>query len=403
MGKLARSQDIQDLNETNKGIRAALEVMAGAQLASLPTDIKAIQRLVRQGLARSVLTPGDKIYVPWIDYDNSNKEYNVAHDILGFRDIELPSGEVVKDAPCISWHYGIPYDMPFDAQEAFYYAEEGLAAGTYNITVGANWGTYCKTNESYQFTLTKAVPAGGQLIGFYGMPYEAPSTWRVSSYNTASELEALETVTVSAGSGGTNLGTFTPAGSGNVNSLHRLAYGSGRWGQSFFRQWHNSKGTGFYKPSNKFDHIPGASYSGKHGFMSGYSDEFLSCTGPVKVRTALNTVNESSEGTYEDTYDTFFPLSLEESYIVPQISGVEGAYFEYWKRAVNSPTPAVAYQDGAYPILTGVDNTSAARVRRLRSASRGGAYTAWHVSTAGHVSYYVAVNAFRSAPACFIF
>lgn len=402
MGKLARSQDIQDLNETNKGIRAALEVMAGAQLASLPTDIKAIQRLVRQGLARSVLTPGDKIYVPWIDYDNSNKEYNVAHDILGFRDVELPSGEVVKDAPCISWHYGIPYDMPFDAQEAFYYAEEGLAAGTYNITMGTSWGTVV-SGKSYQFTLTQPVPAGGQLLGFYRIADEQPTAWKVSSYNSASDLNAIETVSVSEGNGGTNLGSFTVAGGGNINSIHRLGYGSGRWGQSFFRQWHNSKGTGFYKPSNKFDHIPDASYSGKHGFMSGYSDEFLSCTGPVKVRTALNTVNESSEGTYEDTYDTFFPLSLEESYIVPQISGVEGAYFEYWKRAVNSPTPAVAYQDGAYPILTGVDNTSAARYRRLRSAYRGTASHAWGVYAAGHVSYNIAYYAFRSAPACFIF
>lgn len=400
--RIAMSDDIQNLTETNKAIAAALQVLAGTQMEALPTSISRVREIVRMGLAPKVFSPGDRLYVPWTDYDNSNKEYTVRLDIGCFKDVTLQTGEVVP-AMGVKWHYGIPFDMPFDAQEAFYFAESGLAAGTYNITVGANWGTYCKNGETYQFTLTQPVPEGGQLVGFYGMPDTAPSSWKVSSYVDGNALTAIETVAVTAGNGGTNLGSFTPAGSGDMNSLHRLAYGSGRWGQSFLRQWLNSTGTGWFKLSNKFDRIPAASYSGKHGFMSGFGDEFLSCVGKAKVTTALNTVNESSEGTSEDTFDTFFPLSLEEAYIKPQISGIEGDVWPLCRRERGQNAPATWYMAGEAPILTGIENTTATRYNRLRSASRGSACNARYVYPSGYVSGYGAVGALRCAPACWIY
>lgn len=400
--RLFTDETAQEILKSNEERNALLRVLARESLSELPTSYSDIQRIVRSGAGPYIFTPGDKIYTKWVDKDNNDKEYTVPWDILGFRDVELPDGEIVP-AMGIKWHYGTPYNMPLDAQEAFYVAASGLAAGTYNITVGANWGNNCVSGKKYQFTLTQDVPKNGLLVGFYAMPDRAPSQWTVSSYTARDNLTAIETVSVAEGSGGVSLGTFIPAGDGVLNSLHRLAYGNGRWGQSFLRQWLNSSGTGFWTPQNDFDMIPAATYSGKHGFMGGFDDEFLSCIGPTKIRTALNTVNESSEGTYEDLFDTFFLLSLEESYITPQLSGAEGETFEYSKRASGRTTPIPWYTTGAAPILTGIENATATRYNRLRSASLGNASYTWYVYPSGYVSASYAVYAYRCAPACFIY
>ena len=97
-------------------------------------------------------------------------------------------------------------------------------------------------------------------------------------------------MSVTAGSAGTSLGTFTPAGDGSLNSLHRLSYGYNRWSQSAMRQWLNSdKSAGqWWTSQNKFDRVP-EQHATKAGFMSGFEKEFLDCIQPIKVVTALNT------------------------------------------------------------------------------------------------------------------
>ena len=96
----------------------------------------------------------------------------------------------------------------------------------------------------------------------------------------------------------------------------------------------------------------------------------------MKVRTALNTVTDAAEGTYEDTYDKIFLPSLEQEFITPQASGIEGDAWEYWKKAVERSTPTPWYKtfaEGGHPITYAINAKTSAQAVRLRSASRGGA------------------------------
>ena len=54
--------------------------------------------------------------------------------------------------------------IQFSAPQALYFAETGLAAGTYNFKLlGTGYDEAYGGGKTYQFTLTQAVPVGGQL------------------------------------------------------------------------------------------------------------------------------------------------------------------------------------------------------------------------------------------------
>ena len=140
--------------------------------------------------------------------------------------------------------------------------------------------------------------------------------------------------------------------------------------------------------------------------MAGYSDDFIAAIKAVKVRTALNTVTDAAEGTYEDTYDKIFLPSLEQEFITPQASGIEGDAWEYWKKAVERSTPTPWYKtfaEGGHPITYAINAKTSAQTVRLRSGYRGNAHIAWCVNASGHVSNgYTATSRSRFAPACVI-
>ena len=378
-----------------------LNLMAGAAMEGT-TSMAEIRKIVQAGKASEVYNIGDQIVVPWTDVTTGQK-YEAVGDIVHFGNVTLKDGEEVPGM-FIQWHYATPFGVQFDNNEAFYTASEAeLPAGTYNITVGANWGNNCKTGEKYQFVFTKPVPQGGMLVGFWGMPDKTPAEWRVSSYRDGASTEAIETVSVTAGSAGTSLGTFTPAGDGSLNSLHRLSYGYNRWSQSAMRQWLNSdKPAGqWWTSQNKFDRVP-EQHATKAGFMSGFEKEFLDCIQPIKVVTALNTVSDKADGETEVTYDTFFLPSLEQMYITPQLAG-EGDVWEYWKRASGMSTKMQQWQ--TYPQIRtyAIESHTSAQCVRLRSAYRDYACNTWSVHSSGYVGYgHYAVHALRCAPVCVI-
>ena len=387
---------------TMQEISQALQTIAFTQAGQAYniTTLNYIAGIVRKGLAQKVFNIGDQIVVPWTDVATGQK-YEAVADIVSFQNVTLKDGETVPGM-IIQWHYAIPFGVQFDQNEAFYYCAEELTAGTYHITVGANWGTHCKNGETYQFVLTKNVPAGGQLHGFYGMPDQAPANWRVSSYASAQAAEPIETVSVAVGSQGTDLGSFVPAGTEGLNSLYRLAYGYNRWSQSGIRQWLNSdKGVGqWWAPQNNYDRAPDQLKT-KAGFLTGFDEEFLSCIQPIKVATALNTVTDAAVGDTEDTYDLFFLPSLEQMYINPQLAG-EGEPWDYWKRA--SGMTQKMDRGGTYPQIRtfAIENHTSPQYVRLRSASRSGGNDTWYVYSSGNVGSYAAVDAIRCAPACAI-
>ncbi|WP_458459328.1 hypothetical protein, partial [Pseudobutyrivibrio sp.] len=129
----------------------------------------------------------------------------------------------------------------------------------------------------------------------------------------------------------------------------------------------------------------------------------------VKVVTALNTTSDSELGTSEITYDRFFLPSLEQEYVVPQLAGVEGSYFPYWKDRLGLDTPQKTYQSSTVTnanhnhIRYAIENHTSVQSCRLRSAYRGSAYGAWRVDSTGLANYISATNANRPSPVCVIY
>ena len=370
-----------------------------------------IHEIVRSGEAANVFSIGDQINVKWSDGTN---EYVLPYDIVHFGDVELQDGEIVPGM-YIQSHYAMQ-GVQFDASEAIYVAEAALPAGTYNFTIGTSWGTHCVAGKTYQFTTTAEIPAGGQVMvsrnnEFYtwGAPDYAPTLWKVHTYASNAATTPLEqNLAVTEGSGGTSLGTLTStakyAASG-INNLQRAAYGYNRWAQSANRQYYNSDAAvgAWWTPQNPFDRAP-QQLATVRGFKAGFEEEFLNIIKPVKTVTVLNTVSDVDIGATETTYDTFFLPSLEQEYIVPQLSGQEGVYWEYWKQrlGLTSPQPQGSGGANAAHIRYAYDAKTSALHCRLRSAHRGVAYNTWYVSPSGYAGSSYATYALRGCPACVI-
>lgn len=405
------------LDETGKLIVEELE-RQNYLLSELISDAQAtpaatlheIHRIVQSGDAEHFFSFGDQIN---LNYKNGTTDYILPWDVVQFGEFELEDGDI-KPGMVIQSHYAMQ-GVQFSASQAAYVCETALAPGTYNFTIGTNWGSHCHAGTSYEFTTTVEIPAGGQIVlgtasSFYtwGAPDQNPTNWRVYTFATASSTTPLETLTLTEGSGGTNIGTLsstTKFGAAGMTNLQSAAYGYNRWSHSANRQFYNSDAAegAWWTPQHPEDRPP-QQLATVQGFMRGFDEDFLRIIKPVKVTTALNTITDNLIGASEDTYDTFFLPSLEQEYIVPQVSGVEGSYFPYWKERLGLASPQVTGSAGANSrhIRYGFDAKTSAQYCRLRSAYRGYAYTTWTVVTAGNASNGYATAAYRGCPACVI-
>ena len=369
--------------------------------------LREIHEIVRAGEAEHAFAIGDQLM---LNYNDGSQNYVLPWDIVAFEEVELEDGETVPGM-IIESHYAMQ-GVQFDGNEAFCLGP--LAAGTYHFAMGNSWESNVVAGKVYQFTLAQAVPEGGLLVlgtassTTSGLPDTAPENWRVRTYANGSTMETIEVVSLSEGSGGTDLGTLsssTKYGTSGLNNMQRSAYGYNRWGQSGMRQWLNSAAAAgaWWSSQNPYDRAPDQLPS-IAGFMAGFDEAFLNIIKPVKVRTALNTVSDDQIGTYEDTYDTFFLPSLEQEYIVPQASGIEGAYWPYWKQRMGLSAPQIQGGDGANAnhIRYAYNAKTSPQNCRLRSASRGYAYLAWIVYTTGAAVSTTATYAYRGCPACVI-
>lgn len=288
--------------------------------------------------------------------------------------------------------------VQYDATEAFYYAEQELAAGTYNITI-ANQAWYTADNgKAFQFTLATAVPAGGQLV--FAMTYNATLEGKsVKSYANKTTTTALETVTLTEGSEGTSLGT-TNGSSPNVNHMHRAIFGSNNYAQSAVRQWLNSGALAgsVWAPTNVFDR-PASWATSYNGFMHGLPADFLAVVQPAVLACRTNSLFEveSLDGTafainqlYNLKVDKFFLLSR------PEIFGD-------WDSASYKDGTQLEYYNG----LTATerikrDAAGTARNAWLRSPNPSNANSARLDNSSGEVSGSSAYDYYGVAPACII-
>ena len=290
--------------------------------------------------------------------------------------------------------------LVFDAYEALYYAAEEIPAGTYKFTW--DYATGSMVNGTYQFTLTKPVPAGGQIVLGTNSSSTAITACKIATYATVAATAAIESgITVTAGSGGTSLGTIhsTSSDGENLNCAQRIMWGSNNYAQSAARQWLNSGAAagGVWTPTNKFDRAPSWATS-KAGFMSGLPADFLAVVQPAAIPCCTNSVFEvnsldGTEYTVNKVYelrDKFFLLSRPEIYgDWDSATYKDGERLEYYEGLTN--TERKKY-----------DAAGSARNCWLRSPTPGSAYGERTVDTDGSMGNYGAFCAYGVAPACII-
>jgi hypothetical protein len=318
-------------------------------------------------------------------------------DVIGI-DHDAPSDTQFEHSLTLQLHDCIA-ELQYDAAEAFYYAENGLVAGNYYFTIDptydATYNTYKDTG--YQFTLTQDVPAKGVLTFSWGYNAQA-SAAKVSSWASASATTAIESVPVSSGTTGTNLGQLTTAGdaANNINSIQRVRYGSNNYVESAMRQYINSsKAAGsVWTPQTKFDRPPSWAAT-TAGFLFGVDPEFVAVLGKVKKVTALNNVSDG--GGSVETDEKVFLISRTEAYTGNEIAGGEGKAYAYYSNysdlaaaGTGADTNRIKYRAGA------------AEYWWLRSPFVGNAYVVRSVIPSGALNSNVATYSFGVAPACVI-
>ena len=392
-------QQIGDMREDFVNLK---EYVKGA---NLPETWEQVVLAIKSKLYKEMYAVGDKFSNIWKDTNNSNKEYDNPLRINHFEDgLELEDGTTVNGM-WLQTVYAHLKGVQFSHQQAFYVSGDGMVAGTYCVGFDYTWGDegYVTKGDYWNFTLTKDVPAGGRLAGFYGAPDQPQTNWRVYVYS-ADGKTVLETVSaINKGQEGTLLGVMTAYGDENLNGIQQMAYGDNRYATSAIRQYLNSdkpKGE-WWTAQTKWDIAPDQ-LSQIDGYLCGMDPELLAVLKPVKVVTYCNTVTATGQKQVKDiTYDKVTLISLEQMYIEPQAAG-EGEAHEYYKELNGTAKKFQWWQ--TYEILKtfAVENPTSPQYVRLRSAYRGYAYNAWGVFSSGNVSNGSASSATRPASLMFI-
>lgn len=377
------------LDSTGQDIAQSLRVLSGRK----PTSWEGVVAAVNSGRGAAALPVGTQMEDTWGSY--AALWDTVHHD---------SNGNLY-----LHWHYTAPQNLPFDAPEAIYAAGSGgLAAGTYYISIGSAFGSGWTTARHIQFTLTRAMQAGDQLVIDCGADNTVnPTAGRTWSVFHAGGTEVLETGVTSNGTSGSELGTVGAVNvnrsNGQLNAISRAVYGYSRWSQSALRQYLNSTEAAgaWWTPQNIWDRPP-AQHGSVAGFLAGCSAEFLDVLRPVEVSTTLST-QEGFTDTSETTWDRIFLPSLQEIYAVTQVADTEGEDWDYYKTLAGEAGLSGRFvRFNNYPFLLkyGIAAQSTPYANWLRSPDTGNAYSIWRINSAGAVGVHDACMAIKVAPAC---
>lgn len=334
-----------DLNVININTNVKPDMLIRGNVSFFPLNSWAnVQRLVRAGLHNKYFSVGASLVC---GKDNQD----LIWDIIDF-DHDTPTDSQLTHSMTLQLRESLPL-MQFDSQEALYYAEEGLPAGTYNFTIQSGYDVAYGGGKTYQFTLTKDVPRYGQLIFNWLYNTHVTDTPLVV-YEDSYSMQPAETVSVSEGNGGTSLGT-TDGNSSNVNHIVRTRYGSNNYKESAIRQFLNSSNAINYvwTPQTKFDRPP-TWHSTTAGFMNGIDEDFLAVIGSVE-KTVRNAPYSSLEETYVIN-DKFFLLSRSEIY-----AGFEDG--------INEGNPYLYYSLYSDLATAGIDEDSN-RIKRIDNVAQ---------------------------------
>ena len=318
-----------------------------------------IQKIAASGHADKYFSIGDIINIEWTDYTPATPvKYTVPHVVTHFGDVEDENGVVHKNAMWLMWMYATPQLLQFDAPEKILADEETFQSGYYYYEKVSDHSMFGYHYEERTVTVGETIPSGAEY--------------------------------------------YKHVRSGMVD---RLFSGSNDWSQSAVRQWLNSSGGKgeWWVPQHMSDVAPDQA-STMPGFLTGYDAEWLAVFKPTKVSTALNTVCDG--GRIVTTYDKFFLPSIEQMYGEPQMPGVEGEYWEYWKEETGLSAPSNG----------GSSNPSDARKIPIISNIEGAAYHVWLRSSqsttacgvgcvwlSGYLTYTSASSSLTVQPSCVIY
>ena len=362
-----------------------LDALAGVTQIASWSDV---QKAVRSGIAGKIFSIGDQLTC-------QRGNDTLVWDIIGI-DHDTPADPQFTHSMTLQLHDCFPTVMQFDEIEAFYYCETAMPAGTYCFTIDSTYDATYNDLTSYQFTLTQAVPAGGQLC--FGWTYNTQaSAAKVTSFASATSTTALEQVAVSEGTGGRNIGELTIAGdfSNNLNSIQRARYGSNNYKESAIKQWLNSSAAAgsVWTPQTNFDRPPTWKDTAA-GFMNGMDADFLAAIGKTHIVTARNTTCDG--GGYDETDDYFFLLSRSEVYGGAEVSGVnEGEPYPCY--ANHSILSAPSMEQDSNRIKYG---NGAAQYWWNRTPTSGKGSNVRVVHKTGYVHDNGVNNSYGVAPAC---
>lgn len=344
----------------------------------------AVQMLVRAGLASKVFHVGDQLTC-------QRDGETLVWDVIGI-DVDTPADKKYTHSLTLQLH-DCQASMQYDNTEALYYCETELKAGTYHFTLLADYDVNYGGGKTYQFTLTQNVPAEGVIL----FPWEyntQASTTKVSTYKKQSDTVAIETVTITEGTGGTNLGT-ADGKTVNMNHSHRIRYGSNNWKESAMRQFLNSEASAgnVWKPQTKFDRPPSWNANTK-GWMNGLDTDFLAVIGKTEKVTCRNTVNEN--GGSDVTKDKFFLLSRQEVFAGKEIGTIEeGKPYPFYSEYSDHETENVGVDKNRIKYRNG-----SPQWWWLRTPISGNGSNVRGVYAGGGLNNYGAGNSSGVAPAC---
>lgn len=372
-------------------------------------DWETISAIVRAGLAPSMFPIGTRFIVPWTDTRTDvSTVWDMEFDVVHHGNALLQNGNTVP-AMYLQSHYTLPFTTPFDAIEAQICAVSDMPAGTYHFTLGSTRGYSGDVGKTFQFTTTQQIPAGGQIV-LSGSYNAALAGTKAKTYSSPTSTTQIEEVTLSEGSGGTDLGSIATTVGTVLNNPYCASLGNNLWSESAIRQFLNSEkaANAWWSAKNAFDRPP--SYlSTSAGFMSGFEADFLNAVGNIQVKTQRNYVTgggTSGSPVVDTDFEKFFLPSAEQHYFNTYLGtvndGTEGTAWDYWKQVKGDATPWAGWQTYPELITYGIDNKASARAVWLRSATRNSSCYVGSVYASGSVDGFDASNGVSAAPACAI-
>lgn len=343
---------------------------------------------------------GDTFSETWRDVA-ANQTYTIPWRVNHYETLELENGKTATGM-WLQMTKALPSGIPFSNNRAFLRCPNGLNAGTYNVAFGATWGNKdARQGSSWSFTLTKAVENGGRLAGFYNMADAEASTFNVYSYKSDGKT-LVETVSVTSGSGGTNLGTMNlSTRNGNLNSMHEAGYGWNNYENSALRQYLNGIGAvgDWWIPRDGWDIAPNQ-LSTKTAFLAGLPSGLVSALVPVKTVTYKNTTQDG--GGFSTLYDKVTIPSLSQMYF-DNGNKNEGTAHEYYIQLNGTDTKYKVSTDYRYPELIAINAANGANVSSwFRSIVTGEAGKVYFFSTSNYAVGTNASYACRFTPLVFV-